>query len=755
MKKAKYIIGLSLFFSFLNAQELSETEVESDSLSYEEWNDEQYEILDQVIITGVSRMTKMRENPISTVRISSEQLDLSSNNNVIDALVAYTPGLNVVKTGPNISKPFIRGLGYNRVLTLYDGIRQEDHQWGEEHGLSVDDYSVSLAEVIKGPASLMYGSDALAGVVSLYPEIPKYTGKNIRGRMVNEFQTNHGMIGNGFSLGYNDDVILFALRASNRMAKNYQNPIDNRVYLTNYKVTNFSALAGYKYNKGYTHLNFTYYDNKQGIPDGSRDAESREFTKQIHEEDEDDLSTRPIVTKGELNSYRIPVISQRIQHSRIYLTSFYELNQGNLDFKLAYQRNIRREFNHPTLPDQAGMYLILNTINYSFKYETPIFSNVETSFGFNGMYQDNENLDGTDFTIPDYNLFDIGAFAFARWKGGNWTISGGFRYDRRMQKWDDFYVGINPETGFDQISDENDADADLMFPSFKKNFHDWSGSLGATYRVSDEVSLKANIGRAFRAPNITELASNGLDPGARIIYLGDRSFDPEVSVQQDVGLIGSFRDFSTEISFFHNYIDNFIYLNAVSDEDGELLIDNQGNRTYRYQQTDAQLYGGELWFSIHPRNLKNFRFDNSISMVYGLNRDSKFKNKGVEGKYLPLIAPLNLISTMSYEIGFNSKILNSITPKIGMEHSARQNRYFGLNNTETETPEYTLFNAGFSMDLNYNKSNKIQLVFHVNNLFDKAYQSHLSRLKYMEEHENGNGIYDMGRNITFKIITSF
>src|SRR5690625_7763031 len=94
------------------------------------------------------------------------------------------------------------------------------------------------------------------------------------------------------------------------MAKNYQNPIDKRVYLTNYKVTNFSALAGYKYNKGHTHLNFNYYDNKQGIPDGSRDAESREFTKQIHEEDEDDLSTRPIVTKGELNSYRIPEIGR-------------------------------------------------------------------------------------------------------------------------------------------------------------------------------------------------------------------------------------------------------------------------------------------------------------------------------------------------------------------------------------------------------------------------------------------------------------
>lgn len=755
MKSVKYFIGLSLLVSFLNAQETEDSNFDSDSLAIDSMDDGEYKILDQVIITGVSRMTKMRENPISTVRISSQQLDLSADNNVIDALVAYTPGLNVVKTGPNISKPFIRGLGYNRVLTLYDGIRQEDHQWGEEHGLSVDDYSVSLAEVIKGPSSLMYGSDALAGVVSLYPEIPKYGGDKIHGRVVNEYQTNHGLISNGFNVGYNDDRFLFALRASYRMAKNYKNPIDQRVYLTNYKVKNFSALAGYKSHKGYTHLNFTYYDNEQGIPDGSRDPITRQFTKQIFEEDEDDLNTRPIVSSSELNSYKIPIISQRIQHTRIYLNGFYEIGRGDIDFKLAYQRNIRREFNHPTMPKLAGMYLRLNTMNYSLKYNAPKFSNIETSFGINGMYQDNDNLDGTDFTIPNYDLFDVGAFAFAKWKGGNWTISGGLRYDVRMEKWDDFYVGSNSETGFDEISTAENPEAELMFASFKKNFHDWSGSLGATYRLTDGISLKANIGRAFRAPNITELASNGLDPGARIIYLGDRSFEPEISVQEDIGLIGSFKDFSTEISFFHNYIDNFIYLNAVSDENGNPLVDNQGNRTYKYQQTDARLYGGEIWLSIHPRNLRNLRLDNSFSLVYGLNKDSRYKDKGVEGEYLPLIAPLNLMSNLSYEIGFKSKVLNSITPKIGMEHSARQNRYFGLNDTETETPQYTLFNAGFSMDVNYNKSNKVQFVFHVNNLFDKAYQSHLSRLKYMEEHEGGKGIYEMGRNVTFKIITSF
>src|SRR5260221_2258878 len=125
--------------------------------------------LHAVIITGIRGAVLLRETPIAVVAVSGETLAKTIEPNIIDALVPHVPGLHAVQTRPNISKPFIRGLGYNRVLTLYDGIRQEGQQWGDEHGIEVDSYHMERAEIIKGPASLMYGSDAVAGVVSLFP----------------------------------------------------------------------------------------------------------------------------------------------------------------------------------------------------------------------------------------------------------------------------------------------------------------------------------------------------------------------------------------------------------------------------------------------------------------------------------------------------------------------------------------------------------------------------------------------------------
>ena len=153
--------------------------------------------LNEIIVTGVSKATLERENPIPVNTVSLKKIELTAENNIIDVLVKNVPGLNAVKTGPNISKPFIRGLGYNRVLTLYDGVRQEGQQWGDEHGIEVDAYNIEKGEVIKGPASLMYGSDALAGVVSLIPSMPHENDCKIHGKILSQYQDNNGLAGKG------------------------------------------------------------------------------------------------------------------------------------------------------------------------------------------------------------------------------------------------------------------------------------------------------------------------------------------------------------------------------------------------------------------------------------------------------------------------------------------------------------------------------------------------------------------------------
>lgn len=716
--------------------------------------------LNEVVVTGVSKATLIRENPVAIIAVSSKQIEQTTESNIIDALVKNVPGLNAVKTGANISKPFIRGLGYNRVLTLYDGIRQEGQQWGDEHGIEVDEYNIDHAEVIKGPASVMYGSDALAGVVSFFPFVPNHPDNKLHGKLTSEFQTNNNLIGNGLRLDYNNKHLLFAARGAYRLAKNYRNPVDGRVYLTNFNEKNFSALLGYKTDKGFTHFNLTLYDNRQAIPDGSRDSLTRKFTKQIDEGDKDTIKKRPVVSDEKLNSYKVPVLSQHIQHYRMYLRSFYQMGNGNINFLLGLQQNIRREYNHPTMPQQAGMYVRLNTLNYGIRYNIPKFLNIETTIGINGMLQNNKSLNATDFPIPNYTLHDGGMYVYAKWKYNKLSVSSGLRYDVRHVQWNNFYVKANTATGFDQhVNVPDTSGATLQFAAYQKTFHGLSASLGLTFQATNQISLKANIGRAYRAPNITEIGSNGLDPGAHIIYLGNKNFNPEFSLQEDVGVSVRFKNFSADVSAFNNNIQNYIYLNLVTDANGNAILDAQGNKTYQYQQAAAQLYGAEIWFGIHPEKLNRFRLDNSLAVVYGFNRKKMYEDKGVNGEYLPLIPPLKLVSSISQEVNPDSKCFASVTPKIEIEFSATQNRYLGLNNTETPTSAYVLLNCGIVTEIKYSKTQTLQFQIQANNLFDKSYQSNLSRLKYFEyytQSPNGHlGIYNMGRNVCLKIVLPF
>lgn len=297
------------------------------------------------------------------------------------------------------------------------------------------------------------------------------------------------------------------------------------------------------------------------------------------------------------------------------------------------------------------------------------------------------------------------------------------------------------------------------FLHIEKTFNGVSASLGFTYQLTKHISLKANVGRGYRAPNITEMASNGLDPGAHIIYLGNRNFNPEFSFQEDIGASARFTGASADVSMFNNNIQNYIYLTLLADANGNPITDAQGNKTYQYQQASAQLYGMELWYSIHPEKWKGFHFDNSMAMVYGYNRKATFKDKRTNGAYLPLIPPLKILSSIAQKIELPSGIFSILTPKIEMEFSAAQNRYLGLNATETRTPGYTLFNAGIMAERKFLKDKTLQLQLQVNNVLNAAYQSNLSRLKYFEYYNQSPtghyGIYSMGRNVCMKMILPF
>ena len=704
----------------------------------------------EIVITGSSKATSIKRNPIPIVSINKQFLQQNLSTNIIDA-IAKVPGISEVTTGPNVSKPFIRGLGFNRILTLYDGVRQEGQQWGDEHGIEVDENTVEKVEVVKGPASLIYGSDALAGVVNLIPANPPASGK-IVGNILNEYQTNNRLIENSATIAGNTNDITWGGTFTHKMATNYKDKYDGRVYNTGFAETDASANFGIHKNWGYSRLGVSMYDDLQEIPDGSRDSATRKFTKQITDAD----TYRPIVSDAELNSYKISALHQHVQHYNIYSTNSFLLGTGRLAVNLAFQESTRREYSHPE-EEVPGLFLQLNTYGYDAKYYFHESNGFSVTTGINGMYQDNNVSKGTEFIIPSYRQFDIGPFIFAKKTLGNLEVAGGIRYDVRNFSNENLYVKQDAQTGFDKVVKGQDTlGAAHPFSAYKHTFSGASGSLGLSYKINSHFSMKANVGRGYRAPNISEISANGVHPGTNIYQLGNLNFKPEFSLQEDLGVEFNSTHVSINADVFNNNIQNYIYNQKLESRLGGDSVIVPGNQTFQFVAAKANLYGGEFSVDIHPHPWDWLHFENSLSVVYATN-------KGVDGgkisdsaKYLPFIPPLHTISELRANIKKTGNLFANAFVKVQFEIYAKQDRVYLENNTETPTAGYQLFNAGFGTDV-LDKKGKPMFTISIlgNNLFDVAYQSGLNRLKYFEPYPDNftghNGIYNMGRNFSLRV----
>jgi iron complex outermembrane recepter protein len=711
----------------------------------------------EVVITGLSKATEIKRDPVPMTAVSKTYIDQhSASGNVIDE-IANLPGISAVTTGPNISKPFIHGLGYNRVVTSVDGIRQEGQQWGDEHGIEVDQNSIDRVEVIKGPASLTYGSDAIGGVVNLItaPAVPD--GK-ILGSLTGFYGTNNGLFNESFKLQGNNNGIVWGTVISDKVAKDYQNQHDGRVYATNFAEKDARAMIGLNKSWGYSHLNASIFDDLQAIPDGSRDSVTRQFTKQITDAD----TYRPIVSPSELNSYAIPTLHQHVQLYRIYDNSSFNIGDGNLLVNLGYQYSHRREFTHPTEGDVPGLNLELTTYTYDFKYNFNLGKEYETTVGVNGMYQNNALGYSTDFPIPAYHQFDIGPFITVKKTFGKLDLSAGARYDTRSftgqaayldtttAYYPKLYTGPNPSTT---------PNVEQQFTALNKTFSGVSGSFGGTYNFSKAFLLKANIARGFRAPSISELSANGPDPGSQIYHIGNPDFKPEFSVQEDFGVFLTLENVSASIDVFNNDIQNYIYQQQVLNADGT-VAHNPSFPLYTeftYTQSKARLQGGEVGIDFHP--VSWLHFENEATLTYGTNLGNGGKIAD-SLKYLPFIPPLHTHSELkaTFNKGFSS--FRNVYGFVGFDHFNAQDRFFAAYGTETYTAGYNLLSAGVGGNIVNAKGKAVLEIFiEGTNLANVNYQSNMSRLKYFD---NANvpagtqpGIFNMGRNISFKAVIPF
>lgn len=705
--------------------------------------------MNEVVVTGTSRATEITRSPVPMITLGLKELQQNLNTNIIDA-ISKLPGVSAVTTGPNVSKPFIHGLGYNRVLTLFDGVRLEGQQWGDEHGIEVDENAVERVEIVKGPSSLTYGSDALAGVINLLPA-SSFHLDTIQGHVETNYQSNNGLYNISATINGNRNGLIWGGVISHRQAKDYQNRYDGRVYGTAFNESDLRGFVGLNKGWGYSHLNFTLVNDLQEIPDGSRDSLTRKFTKQITEAD----IFRPIVPESELNTYKISSLHQHVGHFLIYSSSNFILGKNKLGLILGYQQSIRQEYSHPQYLNIPGIYLDLKTLTFDIRYSITGSKGLETTVGLNGMYQKNTNR-GTDFVIPDYNLLDIGPFIMVSRTFNKLELSAGIRNDIRIYKNDQMYTGINPETGLGmQLNKPDSLSADHPFNNYHHIFSGFSAGMGLTYNLSKKILLKANIARGFRAPNVFEISANGVHSGSQVYQIGNTSFKPEFSIQEDVGISYRSDHISGDIDIFNNNISNYIFNQKLLNNNGQDSVVTKGLQTFEFQQSKARLYGWEVNLDVHPVDW--LHFENSLAAIYALNKGGNGIQVTEGSKYLPFIPPLHLTSELRANIKSSLKHIGVAFVKVGLEYYASQKRVYSAYNTETPTSGYALFNAGVGAEIK-NKSGKVIANVNIlgNNIFDVAYQSHLSRLKYFEQYPDNatgrTGIYNMGRNINFKLI---
>ncbi len=676
--------------------------------------------ISEIVITGQPGVIEQKRTPAPISVVPKTELLENTSTNIIDAL-AKQPGVSQITTGAGISKPVIRGLGYNRVVVVNDGIRQEGQQWGDEHGIEIDEYGVNHVEILKGPASLAFGSDAMAGVINMI-SAPTLPDGSLQGNVITNYQSNNGLFGYSANLSGNNKGFIWDARISGKRAHDYQNSIDNWVANSAFRENAASALLGLNRSWGYSHLTLSLYSLKPGIV-GDNDEEGEGETEEIRNS----------------KSYQPSAPFQKINHYKVAWNSKVFVGQGNIQTTVGFLQNNRKEFESV---DEYGLYFKLNTLSYDAKYNLSTASNWTMTGGIGGMWQQSKN-EGSEFLVPAYTLFDAGIFAIAHKQIGQLDLSGGLRFDRRHIDSKPLYLNAN-ETPTTATA----TDAMERFADFSDSFNGVSASLGTSYQISKSLYTKLNISRGFRAPNIAELGSNGVHEGTARYEIGNTELKPESSLQFDWGLGLDAKHVSAELNLYHNHVNHYIYSQKLQNTAGvDSLIDEVP--VFKFVGGDANLYGGEFFIDVHPHPLDFLHFENTFSYTRG-----KLSYQSAESTDLPMIPAARWLSQIKIDIKKINRWMENGWLSFGVDHNWKQDHFYAAYNTETATPSYTLLNTGVGTDITCKRRKWASIYISCNNLTNKAYQNHLNRLKYtgLNEETGREGYFNMGRNFSVKLI---
>jgi len=528
-----------------------------------------------------------RDNVLKIERITIGELGTLGATTLAEGITSIA-GVESISTGIGIGKPVIRGLSANRVLVYTQGIRLENQQFGDEHGLGVNQAGIESVEIIKGPASLLYGSDALGGVLYINPE-----------RFANIGDTKADLNVNYFSntLGYNIDAgaktsgekFKFITRIAYATHSDYKTGSNTRVTNTRFNETDFKTGLRYQSPKLKSTLRYNYNRSNIGIP------------KEIAAQSTD---KKPVVPFQEIDSHIVSL------QNNIFL------NNSSFDVKVGYIFNDRREF-EDEFGNDAALQLKLSTINYDVKYNLPDYGKFETIVGVQGMFQENKNF-GVEILIPDARVTDIGVLGTTHYHLEKIHLQGGFRYDIRNLKSD--VVGVASDFAF--------------IPAISRNFGSFNGALGAKVDLSEKMNVRINIASGFRAPNLAELSSNGVHEGTNRYEIGNSNLENEQNLQFDLSLEYNNKHIEVFANGFYNLINNYIFVIPTGDIIEDTFV-------FNYIQDNSYLFGGEIGLHLHPYPLDWMHLESSFQTVTG---------KLSSGEFLPLIPANSIRNTLNVEL---------------------------------------------------------------------------------------------------------
>lgn len=624
-----------------------------------------------------SERSKIKRENVASLSIASKDKLFQNGATTIGEALIQIPGVQSASEGVGISKPVIRGLSGLRVVTYINGLRIANQQWGDDHGSAGTKIGIGQVSIIKGPASLLYGSDAIGGVIHFMDQEYADKGKT-DGFISTKFESNS--LATESQAGFRTAKKNWSINAfagySN--SADYRIPNGKAVKNTRYWRTNFKTDIGFHKKNYILNLRYQLSYNRIGIP-----GESEKVAPLLSD----------FLTNHQNRKSVLP--AQHILNNFLSIENELFFKRSKLMFNIGNTNNDLQEFGDDK--DVPDMHLNLNNTTYDLRYTYHITEDFHLLTGWQGMAKINRNLfPAASMIIPNANSFDNGVYALLDYKIGKWHLQGGVRYDTR-------YLNVMSSKGIDTAK----VEANINLNALARLFQGINYAAGFA-RNGKHTTIRINISSGYRAPSLSELLINGVHEGTLRYEKGDENLHPEVATQIDASLKIHYEHFELLINPYFNRIGHFIDLKetGASIENYPVYAFNQAHVGY--------FYGFEVGFHVHPHHLHRLHISSYFSATFAEKND---------GSYVNLIPQPDIVSSIRFDI--NNKGFISFK-NIVLEHIyyLPQRRVGAF---ETPSVDYHLLSLVTHFTLG--KPKKLRFAIGVRNILNTHYTNHLSVLK--------------------------